>query len=412
MKSIAPFLLIVSTTLSAEPFPTENPPVLLNTAKFPRDSQKIQPKNALPVQEWVFHKTEDGLHPSGAEQELVWLMNRARQDPKAEGEFLATSNHSDIASGRNFFAVDTDLLLEEFNSYEAKAPAAFDRRLYLAAKTHSLDLISRDAQDHNNQFERIDDAGFSWSRLRGNVFSFGENSLHAHAAFNIDWGGNDGSGMQSGRGHRKAIMSLDADYTNAGFAIVEENDINTNVGPWVISENFAQALNGAADHYNRFLVGTVWKDLNANDRFDDGEGVANVKVTPNSGEFFAVTSAGGGFAIPILQDGEYTATFSEGGLTMLAFRTATVGSQSVLLDYQLETDQSVAQSNRLFAFAEQNFPNFFTPANQATMDYDGFIFRFYSNTNNYLATKEGRVYVLGDVFGGLVDVGAVTDFVD
>ena len=26
--------------------------------------------------EWVFHKTTDGLHPDGREQQLMWLMNR------------------------------------------------------------------------------------------------------------------------------------------------------------------------------------------------------------------------------------------------------------------------------------------------------------------------------------------------
>jgi len=35
----------------------------------------------------------------------------------------------------------------------------------------------------------------------------------------MDWGGTE-SGMQPGRKHCKAIMSLDGDYTNVGVALV------------------------------------------------------------------------------------------------------------------------------------------------------------------------------------------------
>jgi len=109
--------------------------------------------------------------------------------------------------------------------------AALDIHLYEAAHVHSLDLIARDAQDHNQQFQQVQDARFHYTAARGNVFSYGKSGLNAHAAFNIDWGGNDGTGMQAGRGHRKAIMSVDGDYTNVGIAAVTESDDTRNVGP-------------------------------------------------------------------------------------------------------------------------------------------------------------------------------------
>ena len=83
----------------------------------------------------------------------MWLMNRARANPPAEGVWLATSTDPDIADGRNYFSVNTTVLQNEFNGYSAKPPAAFDVRLYNAAKAHSDDLIARDAQDHNGQFD-------------------------------------------------------------------------------------------------------------------------------------------------------------------------------------------------------------------------------------------------------------------
>ncbi|MCB1920637.1 MAG: hypothetical protein KDJ28_11745 [Candidatus Competibacteraceae bacterium] len=171
---------------------------------------------ATPTVEWTYHRTADGQHPNGDEQQIVWLMNRARQDPTAEGIWLATSTEPSIANGRNFFQVNTQMLQEEFASYAAKPPAAFDVRLYNAAKAHSDDLIVRDAQDHNNQFQRIEDAGFAYSVARGSVFSYATDALNTHAAWNIDWGSGPG-GMQTGRGHRMAVMAIDGNYSQTVF---------------------------------------------------------------------------------------------------------------------------------------------------------------------------------------------------
>jgi hypothetical protein len=302
------------------------------------------PAIASPIEfkEWKLHKTDDGSHPDGSEQQLVWLMNRARANPMQEGIWLATSSESDIAGGRGYFGVNTSLLQSEFAGYAAKPPAAFDVRLYNAAKVHSDDLIARDAQDHKDQFLKIQQAGFHYWGGRGNVFSYARNSLYAHAAFNIDWGGNDGTGMQTGRGHRMAIMSVDGDYTNVGFAMVPENNPETSVGPLVTTENFCRADEQYPDHFNRFIVGTVWRDNNANGLYDPGEGIGNVTVTPSQGQYFAVTSVGGGYAIPIETPGDYTLIFSGAASGSV---NVTVGSVSVLADLQV-TAASTSQSGK------------------------------------------------------------------
>jgi hypothetical protein len=59
--------------------------------------------------EWTWHKTADGQHPDGTEQAMLWLMNRARQNPAAEGVWPATSNEPDVAGGRTFFQVNLTL---------------------------------------------------------------------------------------------------------------------------------------------------------------------------------------------------------------------------------------------------------------------------------------------------------------
>ncbi|MDY7077710.1 MAG: hypothetical protein SXV54_12385 [Chloroflexota bacterium] len=315
--------------------PAENPPKI-DFLTYHQDQgiestgQQLAPNDAAaaPTTEWTFHRTSDNLHPDGNEQQAVWLMNRARANPTQEGIWLATTDDPDVAGGRNYFGVDIDVLQSEFAGYEPKPPAAFDVRLYNAAKEHSDDLITRDAQDHTGQYDRVIAAGFSPGQYRGNVFSYADSSLNAHAAWNIDWGFGTPDGMQTGRGHRMAIMSVDGDYTNVGIAMVGETNPATDVGPLVSTGNYCYA--GSGDNlYNRFLVGTVWQDSDGDSMYDPGEGIAGVTVTPDSGTYYAVTSNSGGYAIPLTSPGTYEVTFSG---PVSAVQTVIVGEDSVLLD--------------------------------------------------------------------------------
>ncbi|MEM9161034.1 MAG: hypothetical protein AAGB46_18445, partial [Verrucomicrobiota bacterium] len=83
--------------------------------------------------------------------------------------------------------------------------------------------------------------------------------------------------------------------------------------------------------YNRFLVGTVWEDDNENGIYDPGEGLSGVRVSPSIGDFYAVTGVSGGWAIPALQEGQYLITFNGGDLIETEQRSASVGSESVLV---------------------------------------------------------------------------------
>ena len=316
---------------SAEPFPALDPPVIERALPNSASPPPPAPQRSG-MREWLLHKTSDGAHPNHVEQERLWLLNQARQDPTAEGRWLATTSHPDVVGGRNYFDVNLDLLRREFAAIPAKPPAAFDARLYAAAKSHSDNLIVRDAQDHNNQFDRVSAAGFHHSSAAGNVFAYSKSALNAHAALNIDWGRSP-DGMQPMRSHRVAMMSLNKDYSNVGIAAVRESNAATNVGPLVMTDNFAKAKSNVRDHYNRFIVGTVWADRNGDGRYSGGEGFARVTVRPEGGTFFAVTAAGGGYAIPITRPGRYAVRFSGGALNVT--RQVDVGANSVLLDLRV-----------------------------------------------------------------------------
>lgn len=296
------------------------------------------------LSEWTYHRTSSGAHPNGEEQEQLFLMNRARANPSAEGAWLATDNDPMIAGGRNWGGVSTTALQNAFNAIAAKPPAAFDVRLYQAARTHNNDLIARQAQDHNNQLQRVQDQGFQYNAYRGNVFSYSYSALNAHAAFNIDWASPSDptavNGMQNPAGHRMALMSIDGDYRNVGIAskyvgTTYKGDANPNkrIGEYVVTQNFARAKTTYTDHYNVFIVGTVYEDLNSNGRYDTGEGLAGVTVLPSRGAYYAVTSAGGGYSIPVTSAGATTITLTGNG--MLETRSVTTNNtNSILLNVE------------------------------------------------------------------------------
>ena len=281
-----------------------------------------------PVKEWTFHKSADGKTPNGPEQQALWLTNRARQNPTAEGIWLASSPNADITIGINFFSVDTRKLKSEFAALPAHPPAAFDIRIHNGCAAHNVDLIARDTQDHRGQVMRVDDAGFVSHEANYSSFSYAMSALNLHAAFNIDWA-NTPDGMQANRPHRRNVMS---DYPNIGIAIDPVANPKKTIGPEVASVYYAVASK-TPDQFNRFLVGTVWTDKNKNEIYDPGEGAPGITVMPNRGEYYAVTGVAGGYAIPATESGSYLLTFSGGALKGEVRRLVEVGDFSVLVPW-------------------------------------------------------------------------------
>ncbi|MDB6134414.1 MAG: hypothetical protein JWM59_2657 [Verrucomicrobiales bacterium] len=286
--------------------------------------------------EWTLHRTADGAHPSGTEQEMVWLMNRARANPAAEGHFLAATGDVSTQFAISFFGVDVARMKAEFAAIAPSPPAAFDRRLYRASVRHSNYMISIGTQTHDGQFELVEDEGFNYTGIMLSVFAHGNTAVHTHATLNIDPGGPSGEGgMQPGRGHRQATMSSHPalpEFTNVGLALVPGINTGTGVGPLVFSGAYASVRENASDGFNRFIVGTVWTDLNADGRYQSGEGLSGVIVQPDHGPWYAVTGGAGGYAIPITSAGSYMLTFSGSTFPGIHTRAVTVGNISVLVD--------------------------------------------------------------------------------
>ncbi len=75
-------------------------------------------------------------------------------------------------------------------------------------------------------------------------------------------------------------------------------------------------------------------------------------------------------------------------------------------------ENSLINSNKLFNFAEQSFPDLFSPVGVTTSGLDNYLVRYYPETNNYIGTIGEEVYVYGDVFNGLLRVGVLTDYIE
>jgi len=83
--------------------PAPNPPVVENIAPAaPLAEQWYAPMGPAAAVEWTYHKTGDNAHPDGNEQQMMWLINRARSNPTQEGIWLATMTDPDVDSARTF----------------------------------------------------------------------------------------------------------------------------------------------------------------------------------------------------------------------------------------------------------------------------------------------------------------------
>ena len=256
--------------------------------------------------------------PSDMEQYLLELVNRGRANPQAEALIFLNSNDEYIQNSLENFNVDRQEVIADFSGYAAQPPLAFNGQLAQAALAHSRDMATYDYQGHVDHDgttlgERLDAVDYDYSRAGENVFAYAQNMIHTQAAFLIDWGVPD-------LGHRKNLLNL-GEYTNfreVGLSVFSENDPRTSVGPWVVTQEF-----GLGDPTIVFVTGVAYRDEDGNGMYSEGEGLAGVEIQPETGDYYAVTSSSGGYAVPIDQD--------HGVLTVHAYRSDLPDRQTVIL---------------------------------------------------------------------------------
>ncbi len=276
--------------------------------------------------------------PTANEQEMLFYVNRMRTEPAAEYDLLVNSGDRDVDSALSYFKVDLGVLQNQWNSLNPAQPVAWSEQLEDSSQTHSELMIQFDQQSHNLPGEpglgqRVTNTGYSWNRLAENVFAFADSPFYGHAGFAIDWG-NGPSGIQNPAGHRISIMN--DNYREVGIDVTSENDFNTNVGPLVITQHFA---NSTAINNKGWLVGTAFRDLDGDSFYDAGEGLSDVTIdiTGINGTNFSDTFntwEAGGYQI-LLNPGNYNAQFTWDG-NVVKNENLTISSENVLINLLIE----------------------------------------------------------------------------
>ncbi len=321
-KSLCLFLIAMTmqNLMQAQIYqaPAQNPPSIIgkNTPEKTPNTQKVL----------VAYSHGD---PTVEEQYTLELINRARANPKAEGIRLVDTPDPDVQGAISFFSISKNLVKSQFDTYPSRPPLAFHPKLIDCARGHSKDMKDNDFQSHSgsngsSMTDRINKVAYSgWTGIGENVFSYAKSMWHAHAGFNIDWGADN----QVTLGHRKNIMNYEGSlYTEIGVGVLEDNNPGTQVGKYIITHNF-----GARG--DKYITGVAYKDNNNNGFYDMGEGLAGIKVELSKGNFFAITSTSGGYAIPVTGlTGSVTVTATGAGLGGVVTKTVSLQGQNVKVD--------------------------------------------------------------------------------
>ena len=259
-------------------------------------------------------------NPTAEEQSYIELINRARANPAAEGARLAATTDPDVLKAYTQYAVDLTMMRNEFNVIAAAQPLAPNGSLTTAARGHSQWMLNHASQSHyqtspaNDPEQRMTDAGYDVSIYGENIYAYSNSVWFGHAGFQVDWGTGGTGGMQDPRGHRFSIHY--ADFREIGVGVV--NGTNGAVGPQLVTQDFGESFQALS-----FGTGVAYYDLNANNFYDIGEGIAGLTVNVAGAGYYCVTATGGGWAFPI-PDNAATRTTTFSGLGINQTRSLVV----------------------------------------------------------------------------------------
>lgn len=123
--------------------------------------------------------------------------------------------------------------------------------------------------------------------------------------------------------------------------------------------------------------------------------------TPNHRYIFTL------YALTTTFTSEPTVTELQGAALQTATLTG-LRSPTDSLDW-VQATGGLNSSDRLFNWAEYRYAQLFSPPASVTESQFGYYYRFYSQTNSYLGSKDGRIYYIGPD-GSLVDLGQADSY--
>ena len=241
----------------------------------------------------IFAADTSELEPSDDETVMLDLINRFRANPAREIDRILLGVEAGISGmGQN---LDVDACYQAVAALPPVKPLVFNLRLMGSARNHAYYQIVNNMTGHYQEEgrklftgktprERVTRMGYKGYRLSENAFRNAVSVWNSHRGFIIDWGPGPG-GMQDPPGHR----------------LVLANPLHREIGCAFVP--FDEGRHGSTVHNvgddkktGRLIGGIVYLDKNRNDRYDPGEGLADlplqcgnvVKETWRSGAFRVV----------------------------------------------------------------------------------------------------------------------------
>ncbi|GAB5406736.1 MAG: hypothetical protein Aurels2KO_49670 [Aureliella sp.] len=281
------------------------------------------------------------FNPTGAEQELLQLVNRFRSAPAAELNHMFTSISPlkavdpFVQTNVDFFNTNGTTLRSEMQALQAAPPVAWNEHIYDFAKSHNSAMINSNPprQFHSNVTTRRETLLSKGVNLRivggerinsENVFAYGSTPSQILASYVVDWGTGSG-GMINGRGHRVALIN--DDFEQIGHAITPHS--GGGLGPLFNTQVLANIENPPI-----MAVGALFEDMNSSKWYESGEGIGSATITFEgpAGTFSTTTMAAGGYQVE-LPPGTYKATASGGGMKhAVVVDSVTIGQTNEWLD--------------------------------------------------------------------------------
>ncbi len=222
----------------------------------------------------------DSGDPNAEEQFVLELANRARKDPDAEGKRLDL----DIREG---------LLPEHKELVGPRPPLAMNKTLLEVAREHSKDMSVNSYMKHEDlkgqsPDKRIKAAGYEWTTFGENIVA--ESKAKAQQLGDFLMIDKD----VPNRGHRVNLLNLipNSVYREVGVGIFHAKSPNKLGLRDFMTEDFGSTDAGP------FILGVAYRDKNSNKFYDPGEGIAGVRIEPDRGSYYAITSRSGGYAFP------------------------------------------------------------------------------------------------------------------
>jgi hypothetical protein len=278
--------------------------------------------------------------PSDQAQYMLELINEARTNPAAAAERVTADPSPDIVMTMNHYGESLSLAASQVSSAQAKQPLAWNDKLADAATMQSQYQADSGQQTHDgpngmNLDQRLAAKGYSTNAgSTENAYAYARSVDRAMQAFLIDWGVSD-------RGHRRNIQQTDVNsdkaYNEVGIGIVSTT--NKNLGPLVITQNFARSSTNPAPK----LLGVVYNDNDRNSFYTPGEGVNQVQIRAQNLETGEVASTNnwdsGGYQLE-LKPGRYRVS-ARRGVKSLGVQDVTVGNENVKVDFVADPDSAL-----------------------------------------------------------------------